>query len=169
MKTLAKEQNFDCFQLTKSTKFGSKYPGAYGTEDLLEPADPTLVASAHRYERVVTALTFKVRPGQELRIEFQKRATQLGNYSGICMIGNKGVFLNSRGEFYPCCWTANRYEHNTNWHQLAKSKFNLNTKTFDEIIQDPFWSTDFLRFDSLECQTKCTPARLSDVDHTTEW
>jgi len=169
MKTLAKEQNFDCFQLTKSTKFGSKYPSAYGTRDLLEPSDSALVASAHRYERVVTALTSKVRPGQELRIEFQKRATQLGNYSGICMIGNKGVFLNSRGEFYPCCWTANRYEHNSNWHQLAESQFNLNHRTFNEILQDPFWSTDFLRFDSLECQTKCTPARLSDADHTTEW
>lgn len=165
MQTQANTQGFDSFQLTKSTKFGSKYPSAYGTEDSLEPTDPVLVASAHRFERVVIPLSSKTRPGAELKIEFLKRATQLGNYSGICLIGSKGVFLNSRGEFYPCCWTANRYSHNQHW----QGKFNLNTNTFEEIINDPFWTTNFLKFDSLECQTKCTPERLSDATHTSEW
>lgn len=165
MKTHAKTLRFDSFQLTKSTKFGSKYPSAYGTEDLLEPTDPALVASAHRFERVVTDLTSKIKPGAELKIEFLKRATQLGSYSGICLIGNKGVFLNSRGEFYPCCWTANRYAHNESW----QGKFNLNTKTFNEIITDPFWNTEFLQFDNLECHTKCTPDKLLDPTHTSEW
>lgn len=165
MKTQAKTLGFDSFQLTKSTKFGSKYPSAYGTEDLLEPTDPALVAAAHRFERVVTPITSKTKPGAELKIEFLKRATQLGSYSGICLIGSKGVFLNSRGEFYPCCWTANRYPHNQQW----QGKFNLNTQTFNEIISDPFWTTDFLKFDSLECQTKCTPERLLDPTHTSEW
>lgn len=165
MKTQATTLGFDSFQLTKSTKFGSKYPSAYGTEDLLEPTDPALVASAHRFERVVTPLTSKTRPGAELKIEFLKRATQLGSYSGICLIGSKGVFLNSRGEFYPCCWTANRYDHNTAW----QGKFNLNNNTFEEIINDPFWTNGFLEFNNLECQTKCTPERLLDTSHTSEW
>ena len=162
---MAKGLGFDSFQLTKSTKFGSKYPVAYGDNDLLEPTNPALVASAHRFERVITLLTSKNRPGAELKIEFLKRATQLGSYSGICLIGNKGVFLNSRGEFYPCCWVANRYPHNDVW----QNRFNLNTQTFEEIINDLFWSTDFLNFDSLECQTKCTPERLLDPAHTSEW
>lgn len=165
MKTQANTLGFDCFQLTKSTKFGSKYPSAYGNKDSLEPTDPALVAPAHRFEREVVALTNKTRPGSELKIEFLKRATQLGNYSGICMIGSKGVFLNSRGEFYPCCWTANRYDHNQAW----QGKFNLHTNTFEQIINDAFWTTDFLKFDNLECQTKCTPDRLSDPAHTSEW
>lgn len=165
MQSMAKQLGFDSFQLTKSTKFGSKYPAAYSDNDLLEPTNPTLVASAHRFERVVTPLSSKIRPGAELKIEFLKRATELGNYSGICLIGNKGVFLNSRGEFYPCCWTANRYPHNDSW----QGKFNLNTNTFEEIINDPFWSNEFLKFDSLECQTKCTPTRLIDATHTSEW
>jgi hypothetical protein len=93
-------------------------------------AASALVASAHRFERVINILTSKKRPGADLKIEFLKRATQLGNYSGICLIGSKGVFLNSRGEFYPCCWTANRYDHNKSW----QGKFNLHTKTFEEIV-----------------------------------
>jgi hypothetical protein len=131
----------------------------------MEPTDPALVASAHRFERVFTPLSSKSRPGAELKIEFLKRATQLGNYSGICLIGSKGVFLNSRGEFYPCCWTANRYPHNDSW----QGKFDLNRQTFEQIINDSFWNTDFLKFDSLECQTKCTPERLTDPAHTSEW
>jgi len=165
MQQLAHSIGMDSFQLTKSTKFGSKYPNEYGADDELEPTNPTLVASSHRFERVVTPLTSRKQPGSELKIEFQQRATQLGNYSGICLIGNKGVFLNSRGEFYPCCWTANRYPHNDTW----QGRFNLNTQTFNEIINDSFWTTDFLNFDSLECQTKCTPERLADTAHTTEW
>lgn len=165
MKTQAKNLEFDSFQLTKSTKFGSKYPSVYSTQDLFEPTDSNLIASAHRFERETTVLSSKTRPGAELKILFQKRVTQLGNYSGICLIGNKGVFLNSRGEFYPCCWTANRYPHNDGW----QGKFNLNQNTFEQIINDSFWTTDFLKFDNIECQTKCTSDKINDPMHTSEW
>lgn len=160
----AETQGFDSFQLTKSTKFGSKYP-AYGHNDLLEPSDSRLVAEGHRFERQVQTLTVKTRPGNTLKQIFLQRAQTIHPYSGICMIGNKGVFLNSQGEFYPCCWTANRYEHNQQWQH----RFDLNTRTFEDIITDTFWQTDFLKFNSLECKTKCTPERLHDLQHTTEW
>lgn len=159
---------FDSYQLTKSTKFGSKY-SAYGTNDPLEPEDSRLIASGHRFERIIQALTPKQRPGNELKTIFLQRAETLGNYSGICLIGNKGVFLNSQGEFYPCCWTANRYEHNQDWHTRARTQFNLNTRNFKDILNDSFWTTDFLDFDSQECKTKCTSDRLTDKHHTTEW
>jgi len=168
IKTIALASGFDSYQLTKSTKFASKYP-SYGTNDPLEPEDRQMIASGHRFERIIEALTPKQRPGNELKTIFLQRAENLGNYSGICLIGNKGVFLNSQGEFYPCCWTANRYEHNQDWHTRASTHFNLNTRTFQEIIADPFWTTEFLEFNSQECRTKCTPDRLTDRQHTTEW
>lgn len=170
--TLAHRLGFDLYQLTKSTKFGSKYPAAYGIVDLLEPTQQDLVSGTHRFERNLVYLSARPRPGSELKEIFFQRAQQLDKqkqHSGICLIGNKGVFINSRGELYPCCWTANRYDHNTQWHQLASTRLNLQHRTFTEIIQDPFWHTDFLQFDSLECRTKCTPERLKDRDHTVEW
>ena len=169
---LASELDFDLYQLTKSTKFGSKYPAAYGVVDLLEPTQQHLISSTHRFERENIYLTARQRPGAALREVFFQRAQQLDKqkqYSGICLIGNKGIFINSKGELYPCCWTANRYDHNAQWHQLAGSRFNLQQRTFTEIIQDDFWHTDFLQFDSMECRTKCTPQRLKDRDHTVEW
>lgn len=168
---LAKRWLFDAYQLTKSTKFGSRYPGAYGQDDALEPTNKELVSSGDRFERSITTLSSKPRPGQELRQIFLSRAKDIAKqqYSGICLIGNKGVFLNSQGEFYPCCWTANRYAHNAAWHKLAQSRFNLHTTTFEQILKDTFWTEDFLKFNSLECTTKCTPQRLADPAHSTEW
>lgn len=169
---LALRMNFDLYQLTKSTKFHSKYPTIYTDGDLLEPRQKDLIAKGHRFERSTVRLSDRPRPGSELKTLFLQRAEDLAKqstHSGICLIGNKGVFVNSQGEFYPCCWVANRYEHNQSWHSLASTRFNLHNTSFTEIINDPYWQTDFLKFDSLECTTKCTPERLQDREHTTEW
>lgn len=169
---LARGLGFDLYQLTKSTKFGSKYPDTYGPNDLLEPTEKSLVSTTHRFQREHTQLSSRQRPGNQLKEIFFQRAQHLDKqkqYSGICLIGNKGIYINSHGMFYPCCWVSNRYEHNAEWHQLAASRFNLYQRTFTQIIQDDFWHTNFLRFDSLECRTKCTPDRLQDHKHVTEW
>ena len=169
---IAKAYNTDCWQLTKSTKFGSKYPDAYGSDDLFEPLDPNLVAEGHRFEREQTLLSNKVRPGVDLKEIFWKRAKALqasNEYPALCYIGNKGVFLKSTGEFYPCCWTALRYPHNKKWNDLAETKFNLYNNTLDQILQDEWWQTDFKKFDNLECQTKCIKSKLLDKAHVTEW
>jgi MoaA/NifB/PqqE/SkfB family radical SAM enzyme len=171
IKILAKELNFDQFQLTKSTKFGSKYPVAYGNSDTLEPKNKKLISSGFRFEREIFPISDRKNPNTELKKIFLSRAEHLKTtpHSGICLIGNKGVFLNSQGEFYPCCWTATRYEHNSNWQMLASTKFNLHNRSFTDCIEDEFWSTDFLKFDSLECTTKCTRVRLQDTSHSAEW
>jgi len=172
MQKLAYNYGMDLFQITKSTKFGSHYPQTYGISDPLCPDRKDLVSSSHRFERVLINLSTRSRPGEILKEIFWNRAQELINhdkYSGICLIGNKGVFLNSQGEFFPCCWTANRYDHNAAWHELAKTRFNLWNHNFQEILDDPFWSKDFLQFDSLECRSKCIPEKLKDREHVTEW
>lgn len=169
---MARIAGMDAWQMTKSTKFGSHYPGIYGTPDPLCPESADLISSSHRFERQIVHLTTKPRPDLELKEIFWQRAQDLAvqrTYSGLCMVGNKGVFLNSRGEFYPCCWTANRYPHNKNWHDLSTSRFNLWHRAFKQVLLDPFWHTGFLRFDSQECQTKCTADRIKDRAHATEW
>lgn len=168
---LAKELGFDLYQLTKSTKFGSKLPTVYGNDDALEPTDPNLVSTNWRFQRQSTALSNKVRPGQEIKMLFLQRAQDLDKHntaSGLCLIGNKGIFINSRGELYPCSWTANRYSHNRVWHELAQNRFNLHKNTLDTVLLDPFWNNEFLAFDSQECRDKCKPELLKDIIHVTE-
>ena len=172
IKEMARSALMDAWQLTKSTKFGSHYPDTYGIDDQLCPEFSDLVSSSHRFEREICDLTHRPRPGSLLKEIFWNRAQDLDKHkqhAGICLIGNKGVFLNSQGEFYPCCWTANRYDHNSKWHQLAKQRFNLWHTKWSDIITDSFWQEEFLAFDSYECRTKCTADRLKDREHVTEW
>lgn len=171
MANMARDLGFDAFQITKSTKFGSHYPDAYGTDDDLEPTRPDLVATGHRYQRSIETFTARQRPGSELRKIFWQRASDLRatDKSNLCAIGNKGVFLNSQGNFYPCCWTAARYDHNREWIKRAQEQFNLWTRSLTDILADPFWVTDFEKFESQECRTKCTRERLDDDEHVTEW
>lgn len=170
MLNMARSFHFDVFQLTKSTKFGSHYPEAYGAEDLLEPINPELVSSGHRFERTTTNLSDRARPGADLRDLYLSRIQEIdkhNSYPALCSVGTKGVFLNSRGEFYPCCWTANRYEHNQSWIDMAQSKLNLYERSYTDIVNDPLWDTSFTT--GLECQTKCTRASLLDLEHSLEW
>jgi len=162
MKELATEMDFDLFQLTKSTKFGSKY-SSYPANDPLEPRKD-LVSSSERYERELSFLTNKVRCGQSIKETFRLRKDQLifSNNAGICTIGNKGLFLNSRGELYPCCWVANRFEHNESWTSNALNLYNEPVSKLDD------WYSDRL-FTSQECTAKCTREKLADDDHTLEW
>jgi len=169
---LAYDYSFDCWQLTKSTKFGSKYPDAYGNNDLLQPLNNDLVARGHRFERDQNYITARKRPGTDLKEIFWQRAKELQSskeYPALCYIGNKGVFLKATGEFYPCCWVANRYPHNKDIIDLAQTKFNLHNTTLESIINDSYWTNEFKTFDNTECKTKCIKAKLYDKSHVTEW
>lgn len=167
MKHMAKNLGFDQFQLTRSTKFGSKY-SHYGTDDVLEPNRKDLISSSHRFERRLWNLS-----GRQLEQKYTKINEQLFNsvqtiddIKPICHIGNKGSFINSQGEFYPCCWVANRYSHNTRWKELGV-KYNLHNTPLIDVVTDNFWKSDFIK-DSYECSTKCQ-ACVVDKNYATEW
>jgi hypothetical protein len=85
----------------------------------------------------------------------------------LCYVGTKGLYLKANGVIYPCCWVANRYDHNREIIEVAESRFNLNKRTVQEILADEWWSDD-ARFDNLECRTKCTHANFTD-EFVTEW
>lgn len=167
MKNMAKELGFDQFQLTLSTKFGSKY-SHYGNDDTLEPTDKNLISSSHRFERKIYNLS-----GRQLKEPYLKtnhklfeRVLEIDNIKPICHVGNKGLYINSRGDFYPCCWVANRYNHNQHWLKLSK-KYNLKNNNLSTVISDDFWNSDFTK-DSYECSTKCA-SKYVDKNYATEW
>jgi MoaA/NifB/PqqE/SkfB family radical SAM enzyme len=167
---LARVMGMDSWQLTLSTKFGSKYPEQYGVQDPLEPTVPDLVSSAARFERRITPFSQKTRPESAMQMLFLERHQAIKNYTAVCMIGNKGVFLNSQGELYPCCWVANRYAHNRVWHVRASEMLNLYHRQLEHIVEDQFWaSPEFLNFQGHECQTKCSLNRWQDQEHVSQW
>lgn len=167
MRDRARELGVDRFQLTKSTKFGSVYP-AYGPNDPLEPS-VKFVSSSHRFEREVTALTSAGEcitvPLTNLKLFNQTKSRN--GVTPLCEIGNKGLYIDARGKLFPCCWVANRYNHNSDWQQISNN-FNLNTRTLTDVLADTFWAEQFQTFQWQECQTKCSTA-LVDEKYATSW
>ena len=167
MKDLAKQLDVDVFQLTKSTKFGSIY-SSYGIDDPLQPS-VKFVSSSHRFEREISELTYRGpwTPVHNKNIELYDQTKSRNGVTPLCEIGNKGLYIDARGRLFPCCWVANRYNHNSQWQQLAED-FDLHKKTLTNVLADPFWTGEFQAFKWQECQTKCKSS-IVDRNYATSW
>jgi len=166
MRDFAVSIGMDRFQLTKSTKFGSIY-SSYGVNDPLEPS-VKFVSSSHRFERDVVELTDRLTtPVHSKNIELYNQTKSRNGVTPLCEIGNKGLYIDARGRLFPCCWVANRYNHNSQWQQLAEN-FDLHTKTLTNVLADPFWNNEFQAFKWQECQTKCSSSQV-DRNYATSW
>ena len=166
MEQLAKQFGFDSFQLTLSTKFNKNYP-SYPTNDPLQPSDRFIATG--RFTRTTVKLTGKNWHDNCIDI-FTERFYNTSNAPSIiplCMIGNKGLYINAEGKFYPCCWTALRYGHNKNIFDYIESK-----QTLGEVLGDPMWKKLFRDMKNgtapSECGEKCS-AKKWNLDHATSW
>jgi len=167
MRDQARELGIDVFQLTKSTKFGSVYP-SYGTNDPLQPSIK-FISSTHRFEREVDVLTKEGnRTNVSLtNIKLYKTIKSRNDITPLCEIGNKGLYIDARGRLFPCCWVANRYNHNSDWQQQAEN-FNLNNRSLIDTLADPFWITELQTFRWQECKIKCKSS-VVDENYATSW
>tara|TARA_A100001011_G_scaffold400748_1_gene518330 strand:+ start:141 stop:1166 length:1026 start_codon:yes stop_codon:yes gene_type:complete len=167
MKQMAKQLNFDNFQLTLSTKFGKNY-SSYPKNDPLQPSDEYVAVG--RFTRQTDSLSDKVWKDNCVDI-FAKRYynENINNKSivPLCMIGNKGLYINAQGKFYPCCWTGLRYPHNKNVFEYI----NFNKK-LPAVLDNNMWNTLFKDIltggGPKECGEKCSTKKWS-FDHATQW
>ena len=164
MQQFAKQLGVDRFQLTKSTKFGSIYD-SYGTNDALEPGRD-LISSTHRFERIATDYS-SWQPINFTNQQLYNKISGSAEITPLCAIGNKGLYIDARGRLFPCCWVANRYNHNNEWQTLAE-QFNLNHTTLEQALAHEFWTGDFQSFRWQECQTKCSSSVVTEK-YATEW
>lgn len=163
MKELARNKKFDSFQLTLSSKFGKNY-GTYPKNDPLQPSDRFV--STGRFTRTSTELSGRMWHDNcvDVFTERYHSADRDKPIIPLCMIGNKGLYLNAQGRFYPCCWTALRYTHNRNIFEYIEKK-----DTLAETLDDPAWTTLFKDFGAVrECGEKCSAQKWS-LEHATNW
>jgi MoaA/NifB/PqqE/SkfB family radical SAM enzyme len=165
MQSMAKDFGFDRFQLTLSTKFSKVY-NSYGLEDNLHPSDE-LVSTSGRFERVVTNLSDRllVDPARSLGLTYFSKSEVHKGIRPLCTIGSKGLYIDSQGRLYPCCWVANRYSHNSDWHN---SKFDLKNKNISKCLVD-LWQTTFFNLYDNECQSKCKLEIVDKDYYAIEW
>lgn len=167
MQEMAKRLGFDQFQVTLSTKFNQVYP-IYPVGDPLQPRSD-LISQNFRFQRKITNLSGRIEStvGADTNLQLYQQVSTYDDVKPLCAIGNKGLFINSQGELFPCCWVANRYSHNNEWLKLAEN-FNLNTTPLHVVLQDTFWDNKFENFSWVECKTKCNISVVNQ-QYATEW
>jgi MoaA/NifB/PqqE/SkfB family radical SAM enzyme len=189
IKQQATDLGMDGLQLTKSTKFGSKYGTAYGGDsDPLEPR-AEFISSSHRYERELINLSGREQDNQDYLNHNTKKFIEIKQqYKDkpvvpMCEVGNRGVYVNAEGVLFPCSWTSFPYNSLTHQDKTIKwedsffakyrDRMNLNNRTFEEIINDPLWRKCSAGWhDSektwVECSQKCNQ-HLVDEEYAVGW
>ena len=167
MRQMALALRFDRFQLTLSTKFGKNYSG-YPSNDPLQPSDEYVAQG--RFTRQFTSLSTRKWKDSTLDI-FTKRFHEVDvskrSVVPLCLIGNKGLYINAEGKFFPCCWTGLRYSHNKKLFDYIDFDRKL-----PDVLEDQKWKklqTDLLVGEGpKECFEKCSSAKWN-LTHATEW
>jgi MoaA/NifB/PqqE/SkfB family radical SAM enzyme len=188
IKQLATEAGCDGLQLTYSTKFGSKYGQAYGgAQDPLEPRDE-FISKTHRYERHFTNLSGREQLNTDYletnQQQFEIVKKQHNKFvTPMCAIGNRGLYVSADGVLHPCSWVSFPYvsmatdrktiHFQDSFHQVYRNKLNLNTRSLDQVLDDPVWEKLFGSFDSpdrawVECEQKCN-CKLVDQEYAVGW
>jgi MoaA/NifB/PqqE/SkfB family radical SAM enzyme len=187
---MAKRYGCDSLQITKSIKFGSRF-GTYNNEgdnDSLEPRNE-FISQSGRYERYSIPLSDRVLNNQDyLETNKQKWQEIVSQYKNdyiipLCMIGNRGLYLNADGQIYPCSWVAAPYFERQSFITGKKIKgkdslfrkyehlMNIKTRTLEEIVNDDIWEKLFNSFKSpdkafIECEEKCNKCSVSDESYS---
>lgn len=186
---MAADLGVDGLQLTKSTKFGSKYGEAYqGTQDLLEPRSEW-ISSSHRYERSMINLSNRAIDNVEYLDHNQQRYIQIKkDYQDqpvvpMCEIGNRGLYVNAEGVLFPCSWVSFPYhslsqgDKTIHWQDSFFAKYrqqmNLRYRSLEEILSDPLWNKCSQGWKDpnktwVECSQKCSQD-LVDKEYAVGW
>jgi MoaA/NifB/PqqE/SkfB family radical SAM enzyme len=185
----ATDLGMDGLQITKSTKFGSKYGGGYGGDnDPLEPR-PEHISSTHRYERQTINLSNRVQNTVDYIQHNQQKYFEIAKeyadapITPLCEIGNRGVYVNAEGVVFPCSWVSFPYTSLTygdkviHWKDSFFARYreqmNLHNRSFEEIIADPLWNKCSQGFTDpektwVECSQKCS-TQYVDEKYAVGW
>ena len=171
MKGMAIGLGMDKFQLTASTKFGCNYEH-YNIQgkDYLEPSLDH-VARQGRFERNISFLTdkrVKEHEAKKINLEHFHKIKSKNNIVPLCMIGTKGLYINSQGYFMPCCWLGNRYQYDT-YSQFLVDELNVKKHGIEKVLNNNYWETFFDNFHRInECKSKCS-AKVVNKEYATNW
>ena len=167
IKNIAQSLGCDYFQTTISSKFNTNY-SAYPDNDELQPINPNNISKG-RFTRKIESLigrTWQDKGIEHCKPLYETMPSTLA-IKPLCWVGNKGLYINAEGKFYPCCWTGLRYAHNKNIFNYIDY-----TQDFESVVNDSGWQKLFDSFKDgscpKECQEKCSINKWN-FDHATQW
>lgn len=174
IKNLAQENNMDQLQFTLSTKFGSFY-NHYNQQntDTLEPTNKNLISKTGRFQRHLFKFTDKkIDYTHSLNVNIQKynhtKTLEKDNIIPLCLIGTKGLYINSQGQFIPCCWLGNRYDQKT-YDVFMQDQFSVKKHGLEKVLNNNYWEEFFNNLQkNHQCREKCKASNVT-LEYATNW
>ena len=166
MISMAKEMGFDAMRQTKSNKFNFFYNNY---EKELEPPREYISATG-RFESETIYFTDRKfdNTGFDIALDIYKNQSTIENIMPLCMIGTKGLYVDSQGYFYPCCWVVNKYNKEVYRKWLTPDK-NIRQSGLETVLNNPFWEQfikDIPKTDM--CKLKCQATEVTS-DTVIRW
>jgi len=159
MIALAKELNFDAIRQTKSNKFNFYYQHYDNSLDPIED----YISKSGRYESNTIRLTKRKIYDDSFKtaVQLYKKQSLVGDLIPYCFIGTKGLFIDSRGYFYPCCWIINRYNDEAYKNWLTHDK-NIKQRGLESVLNNPCWKEFIENIPKLDiCNLKCKSTEVN--------
>ena len=114
---------------------------------------------------------------QYMRTNLQKylNAKKTNTLTPLCLVGNRGMFVNAEGTVHPCSWTSFPYDtmnfedktikYEDSFFQKYRNILNVkNGLTIEQVLNHNLWEKFFSSMNTdtwVECSLKC---RSSIVD-----
>jgi sulfatase maturation enzyme AslB (radical SAM superfamily) len=159
-KSIAKNRGFDAMRITKSNKFFSS--GAEYDKSLEPPEE--FISSSGRFETETIHFTSRKIYNDSLKNALQRyeNADKSKSIIPLCMIGTKGLFVDSQGYFYPCCWIINKYDKESYKKWLIPEK-NIKKSGLESVLNSSVWQ-DFIKSIPTNniCNLKCKATETSE-------
>lgn len=169
IENLSKKMGCDGFILTLSTKFGPQWVGG-GELDPLEPP-PEKISQLGTYKKFIhfsdnTPDWYK----KEVSLVQDHLSRIKDKYKGNfifprCRYGEKGLYVDASGIFYPCSWMSHPFdmplkEGQKNLWLSHREKFDLTKRNLEDVLNDKIWEDLFETWESpsscyAECENKC--------------
>jgi MoaA/NifB/PqqE/SkfB family radical SAM enzyme len=162
---LAKHYNFDQLRLTKSTKF----TGKYGVKDDLEPP-AEYVSASDRFENQLVYLTNRIEPKTSYNqaLNIYEQIESFDDIIPLCKIGSKGLFINSQGYLFPCCWIVHRYDVK-NYLSFLTPDINIHKVGLEAALNSNKWDSFIINISTnMICNMKCK-SNLINKDVVGRW
>ena len=163
---MAKSMGFDAIRKTKSNKFNFFYESY--KKDLEPPRD--FISPTGRFESITTYLSDRPFDNSSFEIakEIFKNYKTQDNIIPLCLIGTKGLFVDSQGYFYPCCWIINKYNRESYYNWLIPEK-NLKQNSLEDVLNHSLWEDFFKQIPSTDiCKLKCNKLEVTE-ETVTRW
>ena len=192
IRELARTRGCDYLQITKSTKFGSKY-SRFKLLDGSDPLEPESkwISASHRFERTNYNLSGRTIDNSNFlttmrnNLQTVEKDFESSDILPLCKTANRGLYINVIGQLYPCSWVSfpykfiqsissgRRVEFQDSFFHKHKDAFNLLKRDFKEVVSDPLWTKIFGSFDNkmkkfIECEQKCSKVFM-DSDYQVGW